>query len=1243
MQQWLARAVGAAVLVAGSLIAAPAAFAQCVSLTTLGSAATQNFDTLSNTAGSTTNNLTITGWFLTESGGGARDNEQYAVDTGGSNTGDVYSYGSAAATERALGALRSGTLIGTWGACFTNNTGATVTSASVAYTGEQWRLGTAARTDQMTFEFSTNATDLVTGTWTGVSALNFTTPDTATVGAKNGNAASSRTALSGTLGGLNVANGATFWIRWNDTDASGADDGLAVDDFSLTPNGGPPLPTLNVNDVALAEGNAGTTSFVFTVSLTAPAGPGGVTFDIATANNTATAPSDFTANSLTGQTIPAGSSTYAFTVLVNGDTTVEANETFFVNVTNVTGATAGDVQGQGTINNDDVTLTPIHDIQGPGASSPIVGSTVTTRGIVTGLKSNGFFMQEPDAQVDADPATSEGILVFTSSAPPAAAVVGALVQVTGTVAEFVPAADPLQPPLTEITSPAVTQISTGNPLPSAIPLSASFPSPAGPHDQLERVEGMRVSIATLTAVGPSEGSITEATATATSNGRFHGVVTGVPRPFREPGIAAPDPAPSGSIPPIPRWDANPERLAVDSDAVNAQPVIDVKTGDVVTALVGPLDYGFRTYTLCPDGTVTATVTPAGALATTVAAPTGNEFTVASYNLQRFFDTVNDPALGEPVLTTTAFDTRLGKASRAIREHLRAPDILGVQEVENLSTLQALAARISSDAIAASQPDPLYVAYLFEGNDVGGIDIGFLVKTATVGGGTPRVSVVSVTQVGLSTTWTDPATGSSALLNDRPPLVLAATVANAPGVTFDVVVVNNHLRSLVGINDETGTPVTAGDRVRRKRQVQADFLAQYLQSRLNATPAEHLMVIGDLNAFEFNDGYQDTLGTISGTPAPDNQTAVCSTCAVAPNTGDGSDQLNPDLVNLVATPPPAQRYSYVEDGNAQNLDHALLAASFVTDTSARRIEHARLGADYPETARNDTTTALRVSDHDPLVAYFAVDGFLSADLGVTKTDSPDPVAAGSNLTYTITVTNNGPDPAAAASLSDTLPAGTRFVSLSSPAGWSCTTPAVGSGGTVSCTQTSLAVGSGVFTLTVAVDPSVAAGTVLSNTAAVASTTNDPVPGNGSATATTTVSASSDLRVTNTSSPPNVINGQPITYTIVVTNDGPSIAQSVQLTHPVPTGTTFTSLSAAAGWSCTTPAVGATGTVTCTIASLNPAASSTFALTVTVDNGLPPSTIAGTATVTTTTPDPDDNNDTATATTSTPVSLQSFEVE
>lgn len=228
--------------------------AQCVSLTTVGSAYTQNFDMLSNVAGSTTNNLTIPGWFMTETGGGARDNEQYAVDTGGSNTGDTYSYGAAAATDRALGGLRAGTLIPVFGACFTNNTGTTFNALAVSYTGEQWRLGVANRTDQINFEYSFNATDLSTGTWAAAPALNFISPSTTTVGAKDGNTAANRTALSTSIPGFNVPNGATFWIRWTDFDASGADDGLAVDDFSLTPQVTTSAPVIVGGRVVTSDG-----------------------------------------------------------------------------------------------------------------------------------------------------------------------------------------------------------------------------------------------------------------------------------------------------------------------------------------------------------------------------------------------------------------------------------------------------------------------------------------------------------------------------------------------------------------------------------------------------------------------------------------------------------------------------------------------------------------------------------------------------------------------------------------------------------------------------------------------------------------------------------------------------------------------------------------------------------------------------------------------------------------------------
>ena len=253
--------------------AAPA-LAQNIPVT--GGTYSQDFDTLSNVAGSTTNTALPSGWLLNETGGGARDNEQYAVDTGGSNTGDTNSYGAAGATERALGSLRSSSLIASYGACFTNATGGTLATFDVAYTGEQWRLGTAGRADQLDFQYSLDATSLTTGTWTDVNALDFATPNTATTGAKDGNAGGNRTTLAATLNGLNIANGASFCLRWNDADGSGADDGLAIDDFSLSV-GGTAQPVIAINNVTAQEGNAGTSTMTFGIGLSAPAGAGGVT------------------------------------------------------------------------------------------------------------------------------------------------------------------------------------------------------------------------------------------------------------------------------------------------------------------------------------------------------------------------------------------------------------------------------------------------------------------------------------------------------------------------------------------------------------------------------------------------------------------------------------------------------------------------------------------------------------------------------------------------------------------------------------------------------------------------------------------------------------------------------------------------------------------------------------------------------------------------------------------------------
>src|SRR3546814_17994030 len=110
-------------------------------------------------------------------------------------------------------------------------------------------------------------------------------------------------------------------------------------------------------------------------------------------------------------------------------------------------------------------------------------------------------------------------------------------------------------------------------------------------------------------------------------------------------------------------------------------------------------------------------------------PDDDYVAIASFNMERFFDDTNDPAVGEPVLTPVAYQTRLGKESMAIRDYLHAPDILDVQEMENLTVLQDLAAPIGQHAIAAGKPDPQSTASPAEGNDVGGIAAGSQVSTA----------------------------------------------------------------------------------------------------------------------------------------------------------------------------------------------------------------------------------------------------------------------------------------------------------------------------------------------------------------------------------------------------------------------------------------------------------------------------------------------------------------------------------
>jgi len=306
------------------LCASILSFGQTVSL--LGGAYTQNFDSLANSG--TANTTLPVGWFFVETGTNA--NTTYAADNGGLATGNTYSYGTTASSDRAFGGLQSGSLVPTIGAGFTNNTGSAITSLLISYTGEQWRLGSAGRADRIDFQYSLDATAINNGTWIDVNSLDFSSPNTTTTGALDGNAAGNRTAISFTITGLNIANGATVYIRWTSFDASGGDDGLSIDDLTLTP-GSAATTTVSVSTTTnAAEPN---TDGAFTVTLSSTsASDVVVTYNV---GGTATAGSDYTALSGT-VTVLAGQLTAQIPVDVLDDALAEGVETVTVSLQTAT-------------------------------------------------------------------------------------------------------------------------------------------------------------------------------------------------------------------------------------------------------------------------------------------------------------------------------------------------------------------------------------------------------------------------------------------------------------------------------------------------------------------------------------------------------------------------------------------------------------------------------------------------------------------------------------------------------------------------------------------------------------------------------------------------------------------------------------------------------------------------------------------------------------------------------------------
>lgn len=891
-------------------------------LTTLGSPYTQDFDTLASSGSSA---ALPAGWVFFESGANA--NTSYTAGTGSSNAGDTYSFGATGSTERAFGTLLSGSLTPIIGASFTNNTGGTITSLAVAFTGEQWRLGATGRADRLDFSYSISTTALNAGTWIDVDALDFSSlVTTGATGALNGNAAANRTSLSTTITGLNIAPGATFWLRWTDFNAAGADDGLAIDDLSVTPQGVPGSGTPSVSLSVSASAGSEAAQTVITVTATASAAvTGNQTVSLSVGGTNVTA-GDYTLSSTT-ITIPSGATTGSVTFTIVDDAVVEGTETAVLSISSPSaGIELGAITSRNvTITDNDVPQTRIRDIQGTAHISPLNGQSVANvPGIVTAVASNGFYFQDPNP--DANPATSEGLFVFTNSAPTVA--VGDSVQVSGTVTEFRPSNDADNLTITEIVSPVIVKLSSGNPLPAATVLGSggraipsqviednpgnveaggSFDPAVDGIDFWESLEGMRVQVDNPVTTSPTITSGTSEEIWVLADGGAG--ATGLT-------------ARGGSL--VSAGDFNPERIQID-DLINASTTLPtVNVGATLSSLTGVVNYSGNNYeVLVSQAPTVVTPSPLQREVTTLG-PAPNVLRVATFNVENL-----DPGDGA---------AKFNAVAQAIVTNLLSPDIINLEEVQDNSgpanngvvdasvTLQTLI-----DAIAAAggptyefrQISPLNNT---NGGEPGGnIRVAFLFDSSRVsfvdrpgGSATVATTVNGDGSLSVSPGLIDPT--NTAFASSRKPLVGEFSFNGQ-----SVFVIGNHFNSKGGDQPLFGPnqPPVLSTEVQRLQQ--ANVVKSFVQDLSAKNPLAKIVVAGDLNDFEFS----------------------------APITALESA----GLTSLIETLPAEERYTYNFQGNAQALDHLLVSPALGSMLQGYDVVHM------------NSEFSSQVSDHDPVVASF----------------------------------------------------------------------------------------------------------------------------------------------------------------------------------------------------------------------------------------------------------------------------------
>lgn len=723
----------------------------------------------------------------------------------------------------------------------------------------------------------------------------------------------------------------------------------------------PELPVVSFADgvVSVIEGDEGSNNALqFALNLSSPPAAGSpLSFDIAVSGPSGRfeylGPSTLQIDSQTP--LP-----YVIAVRAVGNRVDEPDAEVTVSLSNFVGADetqTSPLAKAGTILDDDLPVTEIFSIQGSGVCSPFVtpcniaanvtGEPVRTQAnVVTAVGTAGFTMQTPDARDDGDASTSNGIYVFTSVAPRNDAgellVVGDQVEVVGRAAEFFSMTQIVVNSTRDTANSILTQAS-GQTLPTAIvfgeaPTRGSVLIPSKDPDNLscgvlgnfECFEGMRVSI--------PNGAVTVANQRRAAKLYAETWIS----PYGERGVREKGALPGTTLTPDNAaagvWDGNPEIIELDADFLSAptSPGVELAGGTRFSA-IGVIGYDFGDYEFWASGITIVDGT--NQAVRPVPAASESELTISSFNAFRLCDAVRDNPAPSTVYcaASLALETdpnrvthQLGQVSAYIRQVLRSPDVVGMQEVENLGILEALATQIAADG------GPTYSAHLVEGNDVGGIDVGYLVNTA-------RVTDIAVTQLADAETWNDPGGSATATLHDRPPLLLAADFIGN-GRPFRFHVINNHTRSRGGVDVSDAN----GERIRAKRFLQAVSIANLVQDLQTdeATADIPLFVIGDHNAFQFTDGYVDVVGLIAGAYVNAENTCAPANAVTTCKLPGGANIVVPALVNAVDVIDEDERYSYkfTEDfgpiqgstgrdlATNQVLDHGLfnsVAAPYVT--------------------------------------------------------------------------------------------------------------------------------------------------------------------------------------------------------------------------------------------------------------------------------------------------------------------------